>query len=158
MRRLPVTLQGMPPPRRSFMFAASRQVRVMVLYGSLAFAEPPLLRLAFEALLFAFQLRGEQYAEFALPRKRRANDTSPYRLDRLNHVFAFQSFSPDAEVDATPVDFHFSPTKVIKIYDTHVCFSIFFEFLSRRPLGRHFCAACSGFVALAALLRLTCQS
>ena len=73
----------------------------------LAFDEPPLLRFVFDAALFAFQLRGEQFALFALPRKRRACDTSPYRLFRLNHVLAFQSLSPNAEIDATPVDFVF---------------------------------------------------
>ena len=69
------------------MFAASGQVRVTVSCNDdaekraarlLAFAEPPLLRFVLDAALFAFQLRGEQFALFALPRKRRACDTSPY--------------------------------------------------------------------------------
>lgn len=64
-----------------------------------------MLLFVLDAALFAFQLRGEQFVLFALPRKRRAFDTSPYCLCRLNHVFAFQGLSPNAEVDATPVDF-----------------------------------------------------
>ena len=87
------------------MFAASGQVRVTVSFFFLAFAEPPLLRFVLDAALFAFQLRGEQLLLFELPRKRRACDTSPFCLYRLNHVLAFQGLSPNAEVDATPVDF-----------------------------------------------------
>jgi len=137
------------------MFAASGQVRATVSLTFLAFAEPPLLRFAFDALLFAFQLRGEQFALFALPRKRRACGTSPFS----NHVLAFQGLSPNAEVDATPVDFHFEGKGTHKIRFIHTAPKFFQKiFILESALRPTLRAACSGFVALAALLRLTCQS
>lgn len=98
----------------------------------LTFAEPPLLRFTLDAALFAFQLRGELYVLFALPRKRRACDTSP----SFNHVLAFQSLSPDAEVDATPVGFLLA--KVLIKSDIPITFTHFFQKKTqRRPYGRH---------------------
>ena len=109
MGRLPVTPRKVSPPLQVLCVCRFRAgARHGLFFLDLTFAEPPLLRFVLDAALFAFQLRGEQFALFALPRKRRACDTSPYCLFRLNHILAFQSLSPIAEVDATPVDFIFA--------------------------------------------------